>query len=255
MKATPLNVYETSLDEARASGVTALFGEKYGDWVRVVEASDFSRELCGGCHVSNTAEIGFLKITSESSVGANSRRIEAVTSLGALEYMKRIESELRETADELRVPLFDVSERTASNIKQIKDLQMRTKYARSALEEGTVIDVLKEVVDVGYPLLVARYDDVDTTGLRTIWDTVRNRMSAPGAVVIGTVYEGKPVIMAAGTEEAVEKGFHAGNIIKSVAPHIQGGGGGKPTMAQAGGKNADGLDAALDVARELLGAI
>ncbi|MBQ9003675.1 MAG: alanine--tRNA ligase [Eggerthellaceae bacterium] len=254
MKATPLNIYETSLDEARASGVTALFGEKYGETVRVVEASDFSRELCGGCHVANTSEIGFLKITSESSVGANVRRIEAVTSVGALEYMNRIEVALRETADELRVPLFDVPERAAHNLRQLKDVERRAKFAKSTLETGAVVDLMEKVVDVGYPLLVMRRDDADTEALRNTWDTVRNRMSAPGAIVIGTVKDGKPVIMAAGTDEAVAAGFHAGNIIKEIAKHIQGGGGGKPTMAQAGGKNADGLDAALDAAREILGA-
>ncbi len=252
MKAIPLNIYQTTLDEARASGVTALFGEKYGEQVRVVEASDFSRELCGGCHVANTAEIGFVKITSEGSVGANVRRIEAVTSFEALAYMNRIEGELRATADELRVPLFDVSEKAASNLRQMKDLEHRAKVAKTTLETGAVVDLMEKVIDVGYPLLVMRRDDADTAALRNTWDTVRNRMSAPGAIVIGTVNEGKPVIMAAGTDEAVAKGFHAGNIIKSIAPHIQGGGGGKPTMAQAGGKNPDGLDAALDAARDLL---
>ena len=254
MKAIPLNVYTTSLTEARASGVTALFGEKYGEKVRVVEASDFSRELCGGCHVGNTAEVGFLKITSEGSVGANVRRIEAVTSYGALEYMDGLEAELRETADELRVPLMDVSERTAANLKAYKELEGRAKAAKSFLGEGSVVSLMEKVVDVGYPLLVMRRDDADTDALRNTWDTVRNRMEAPGAIVIGTVNDGKPVIMAAGTDEAVAAGFHAGNVIKAIAPKIQGGGGGKATMAQAGGKDPAGLDAALDAAREMLGA-
>ncbi len=253
MRATPLNIYETSLDEARASGVTALFGEKYGEKVRVVEAGDFSRELCGGCHVKNTAEIGFLKITSEGSVGANVRRIEAVTSYGALEYMNRFETELRQAASSLRVPPLEVADRAAANLQQIKDMERSRKTVKAALEDDTIIEVIKEaVVDVGYPLLVIRRNDLDTAGLRGYWDTMRDRMGAPGAVVVGTVSDGKPVIMAAGTEEAVAKGFDAGAVIKAIAPHIQGGGGGKPTMAQAGGKNADGLDAALAAAREML---
>ena len=253
MKATPLNIYVTSLDEARASGVTALFGEKYGEQVRVVEASDFSRELCGGCHVNNTAEIGLVKITSEGSVGANVRRIEAVTSYEALAYMNKMEAELREAADTLRVPLFDVADRAASNLRQYKELERRTEFAKASMASNALGNIMEKVVDVGYPLLVVRRDDADTTALRNTWDAVRARMSAPGAIIIGTVNEGKPVIMAAGTDEAVAKGFHAGNIIKAIAPHIQGGGGGKPTMAQAGGKNADGLDAALDAAREMFG--
>ncbi|MBE6473055.1 MAG: alanine--tRNA ligase [Coriobacteriaceae bacterium] len=255
MKAVPLNIYETSLDEARASGVTALFGEKYGESVRVVEAGDFSRELCGGCHVKNTAEIGFLKITSEGSVGANVRRIEAVTSYEALAYMNRFEEELRKASEGLRVKPLEVADRAIANQQQIKDMQRRAKQVRGALEDDNIIEVMKEaIVDVGYPLIVIRRDDLDTAGLRGYWDAMRDRMGAPGAIVVGTVSDGKPVIMAAGTDQAVEKGFNAGQVIKAIAPNIQGGGGGKPTMAQAGGKNADGLDAALDAAREMLGA-
>ena len=254
MKAIPLNIYETSLDEARASGVTALFGEKYGETVRVVEASDFSRELCGGCHVKNTAEIGFLKVTSEGSVGASTRRIEAVTSYDALAYMNKMEAELRETADMLRVPLFDVSERTASNIKAIKEAQVKARNVKQTAAEADLSHFLKGVIDVGYPLIIARVNDMDTTAMRNTWDIVRSRLPKPGALVIGTVKDGKPVIMAAGTDEAVAAGFNAGAIIKEISKHIQGGGGGKPQMAQAGGKNPDGLDAALDAARELLAA-
>ena len=254
MKAIPLNIYETSLDEARASGVTALFGEKYGETVRVVEASDFSRELCGGCHVKNTAEIGFLKVTSEGSVGASTRRIEAVTSYDARAYMNKMEAELREAADMLRVPLFDVSERTASNIKAIKEAQTKAKNVKQTAAEADLSHFLKGVIDVGYPLIIARVNDMDTSAMRNTWDIVRSRLPKPGALVIGTVKDGKPVIMAAGTDEAVAAGFNAGAIIKEISKHIQGGGGGKPQMAQAGGKNPDGLDAALDAARDMLAA-
>ena len=254
MKAIPLNIYETSLDEARASGVTALFGEKYGEKVRVVEASDFSRELCGGCHVANTAEIGLVKIVSEGSVGANVRRIEAVTSYEALAYLNKFEDELRRAADGLRVRPLEVADRAATNLQQLKDMERRAKKIQTALQDDTIIDVMKEsIVDVGYPLLVTRRNDLDTAGLRSYWDTVRDRMGKPGAVVVGTVNEGKPMIMAAGTDEAVKAGFNAGAVIKSIVGLIDGRGGGKPAMAQAGGKNVDGLDAALDAAREMLG--
>lgn len=254
MAAVPMNIYETSLDEARASGVTALFGEKYGDTVRVVEAGEFSRELCGGCHVSNTAEIGFVKIISESSVGANLRRIEAVTSFDALAYMNRIEAELRETAAELKVPLFDVSERTASNLAVIKDFEQKRKANKQRAAEGSVSEHLKDVIEAaaGYPVVVARIDGLDTGGLRNAWDILRARLPKPGACVIGTVNDDKPVIMAAATDEAVAAGFNAGAVIKSIAGNIKGGGGGKPTMAQAGGKDASGMDAALEAARNLL---
>lgn len=254
MKAIPLNIYQTSLDEARKAGVTALFGEKYGDEVRVVEASDFSRELCGGCHVQNTAEIGLLKITSEGSVGSNVRRIEAVTSYDALDYLNKMEDELRESADILRVPLFDVSERSAANQRALKEFERKAKVAQSIAETADISRIMENVIDVGYSLLVIRKDDLTTAGLRSIWDIVRSRMKKPGAFVIGTVTDDKPIIMAAGTDEAIEAGFNAGALIKEIAPLIQGGGGGKPGMAQAGGKDPAGMDAALDKAREILGA-
>ena len=254
MRAVPMAIYETSLDAARESGVTALFGEKYGDTVRVVEAGEFSRELCGGCHVANTAEIGFVKIVSESSVGANLRRIEAVTSFDALEYMNKIENELKEAAAELKVPMFDVSERTAANIRTIKEQEAEQKRAKKAAAEGNVAEHIKAMVDVGYPLVIARIDGLDSGALRNAWDILRSRMPKPGACVIGTVNDDKPVIMAAGTDEAVAAGFNAGALIKSIAGNIKGGGGGKPTMAQAGGKDASGMDAALDAARKELGA-
>ncbi len=255
MKAIPLNVYHTSLDEARASGVTALFGEKYGEEVRVVEASDFSRELCGGCHVSNTAEIGFLKITSEGSVGANVRRIEAVTSYGALEYMNRMEDELRETADELRVPLFDVSERTAANQKTLKEVQQAAKRAKDAVSDDGFNELLEQVVQTpaGYPVIVAKGPAIQSGGQRHLWDVIRARMEAPGALVVAGENDGKAIIMAAGTPEAVEAGFDASALIKAMGPAIGGGGGGKATMAQAGGKNPGGIDEALAIAREALG--
>ena len=252
MNAVPMSTYETSLDAARESGVTALFGEKYGDTVRVVEAGEFSRELCGGCHVANTAEIGFVKIVSESSVGANLRRIEAVTSFDALAYMNKVEEELKETAAELRVPLFDVSERTAANIATIKDFEAKRKANKKMAAEGSIAEHLENMVNVGYPLIVARIDGLDAGGLRNAWDILRGRMPEPGACVIGTINNDKPVLMAAATDEAVAAGFNAGNVIKAIAGNIKGGGGGKPTMAQAGGKDAAGIDAALDAARELL---
>jgi alanyl-tRNA synthetase len=254
MSATPTTIYETSLEEARAAGVTGLFGEKYGDVVRVVEAGDLSRELCGGCHVSNTAEIGLLKITTETSVGANVRRIEAVTSYGALAYLNKVEAELKETAALLKAPLFDVAERTASNLKALKESQRQGKRAQSMVSDDTFKKLLEQAVQApaGYPIIIARIEGQDPSHLRNLWDVLRGRMSEPGALVVASVNDGKPVLMAAGTDEAVAKGFNAGALIKAMGPAIQGGGGGKPTMAQAGGKNADGIDDALEIARNMV---
>ncbi len=253
MAATPMTIYETSLDAARESGVTGLFGEKYGDVVRVVEAGDFSRELCGGCHVSNTAEIGFMKITSESSVGANLRRVEAVTSYGALAYVNKMEQQLKDTATLLKVPVADVTDRVAANLKSLKELTQKGKKAKGMVSDDRVSALLDLAQDApaGYPVIIARTVVADGGALRNVWDVLRGRMSAPGAVVLaGQTEDGKPLLLAAATDEAVAKGFDAGALIKAMGPAIKGGGGGKPSMAQAGGKDASGLDAALEIARE-----
>ena len=254
MAAIPTNIYETSLDEARAAGVTALFGEKYGDTVRVVEAGDFSRELCGGCHVRNTAEIGFVKIVSESSVGANLRRIEAVTSRGALEYFEKVESELKAAAEVLRVSPFDVAERAKAQAKQIKDLQKSAKEAKTHAADDAVASLVANAQNTaaGYPVVISRIEVADAGAMRNMWDMIRARLTEPGAAVLIAEKEGKAVLLAAGSDEAVAAGFNAGAVIKAIAPCVKGGGGGKPTMAQAGGKDASGIDAALDAAREML---
>lgn len=254
MKAVPMNIYETSLDEARASGVMALFGEKYGETVRVVEAGEFSRELCGGCHVGNTAEIGFIKIVGESSIGSNTRRIEAVTSYGALEYVNSMERELKSAAAELKVPLFEVATRAASNLKSLKEMQHKAKHAQEVVSDDGITALLESAVIAkdGYPVIIGRTDIKDGGQMRNLWDVIRSRMTQPGALVLAGVKDDRPLLMAAGTDEAVAAGFNAGAVIKAIAPCVKGGGGGKPTMAQAGGKDASGIDAALDAARAML---
>lgn len=258
MRAIPTDIYETSLDAAREAGVTALFGEKYGEVVRVVSCGDFSRELCGGCHVGNTAEIGLVKIASESSVGANLRRIEAVTSYGALEYLNKVEAELKEAAAVLRVPLFDVSERSAANARLLKEFQQQRKRDKETIAEDGVAKLVSAAVDAkaGYPVVIARAGGgetaMDAGGLRNAWDVLKARLDRPGAVVLASEKDGKPIVLAAGTQEAIDAGFDAGAIIKAISSHIKGGGGGKPAMAQAGGKDASGIDAALQAAREIL---
>ncbi|MEG1623507.1 MAG: alanine--tRNA ligase [Raoultibacter sp.] len=249
-----VRAYETSLTSAREAGVIALFGEKYGEFVRVLDIEGLSQELCGGTHVSATSEIGFVKIVSEASVGANLRRIEAVSSFDALAYMNKIESELKETAEELRVPLFDVSERTATNLRTLKEVNEKRKVNKRRLIEGEMDSYMHDMLDVGYPLLVALIPGVDGGGLRHSWDIVRAHMDKPGACVLASEHEGTPVLLAAGTDEAVAAGFDAGAVIRAISPHIKGGGGGKPSMAQAGGKDASGLEDALVAARTMFGA-
>ena len=255
MENHPVTYRETSLKAAREAGVIALFGEKYGDIVRVLTVDGVSSELCGGTHVRQTSEIGFVKIARETSVGANLRRIEAVTSFDALAYVNDIERELRETADELRVPIMDVSERTAINLKKLADFQQHGETFKQHLSVGEYPkDILeKHTVDMGdYRVFINRQDNLTPAALRNLWDMVRARLGEPCACGMASDNKGTPILMAAGTDGAVAAGFNAGAIIKAIAGNIKGGGGGKPTMAQAGGKDASGLDAALSAAREVL---
>ena len=252
-----VNTYETSLVSAREAGVTGLFGEKYGEFVRVVDMEGFSQELCGGTHVSATSEIGLVKIISEGSVGSNLRRIEAVTSFDALEYLNRVEAELLEASAILRVPPFDVSERSAANVKSIKEMTHQLKRGMSTIADDGITKLLDLAVEAkgDYPVIIAQHiKPTDAGSLRNAWDVLRGRMAKPGAVVLAAVSEkdGNPLLLAAGTQEAVDAGFNAGAVIKAISGNIKGGGGGKPTMAQAGGKDASGLEAALDAAREML---
>ena len=248
--------YVTSLDEARDDGVIALFGEKYGDSVRVLKVGQESRELCGGTHVEHTAQIGFLKIISESSIGANLRRIEAVTSNTALRQVNRIEDELRAVAALIKSPPLEVAAKIGVMQARIVELETELKHERIADSANEVRALCDGVVDVGYSLVVGRLDGHDIEGLRNAWDLVRGNLIKQGTgvgVVLGSVTaEGRPLLVAAGTNEAVKAGFDAGAIIKQISSRIQGGGGGKATMAQAGGKDAAGLDAALQAARDLL---
>lgn len=249
MLALPTNIYETSLSSARKAGVTALFGEKYGETVRVVEAGEFSKELCGGCHVSNTSEIGLVKIVSESSVGANTRRIEALTSFDALDYLNGFEVPMKELSSTLRTPVQDVVARVESTLAQVKELTSELKKAKTSSNDILPESLDEYIVDAGFPVFVYRKDGLDAGGMRNFWDIVRARLDNGGACVLASDNEGTPLLLAAGSDEAVQAGFNAGAVIKAIASNIKGGGGGKPSMAQAGGKDVAGLDAALEAAR------
>ena len=186
MENHPVRAYETSLASAREAGVMALFGEKYGEFVRVLDIEGFSQELCGGTHVSATSEIGFVKITSETSVGANLRRVEAVTSFDALAYMNRVEAELKETAEELRVPLFDVSERTGANVKQLKDLQTKMKRNRQTIADDGISTLLRKAPRRARRLPGGvRPSARGRRAMRNAWDVLRARLDKPGAGCAG----------------------------------------------------------------------
>ncbi|MEA5075634.1 MAG: DHHA1 domain-containing protein, partial [Coriobacteriia bacterium] len=216
---------------------------------------NFSKELCGGTHVGRSSEIGLVKIVSEGSVGANLRRIEAVTSFDALAYLERVESELAETAAALKVSRFDVSERAATLARRVKELESAAQRARSHMTGFDPASLVGDAADVGYPVIVARIPDVTSTELRGAWDLLRSKLGDSGAVVLATAdpESGAPLLLAAGTPAAVAGGFDAGALIRAIAPSVKGGGGGRPEMAQAGGKDASGIDAALAQARATLG--
>jgi alanyl-tRNA synthetase len=246
MEDSSVSSYETSLESARESGVTALFGEKYGEKVRVLEAGSASRELCGGTHVSHTAQIGFLKIINETSVGANLRRIEAVTSFDALEYVNRLQSELLKAAQLLKAAPTELSDRVEALQQRVQELEGEMKRQRVASASQSIDALIETAADVGYRLVIARLDGYTAEGLRGIWDMLRTKLGEDAAVVLGGVTPTEtPVLLAAGTPHAVDAGFDAGAVIKCIAPLIGGGGGGKATMAQAGGKDVGGIDSAL----------
>ncbi|MDR2715025.1 MAG: alanine--tRNA ligase [Coriobacteriales bacterium] len=276
MKNSAVTSYETSLDDARAKGVTALFGEKYAEQVRVLEAGAESCELCGGTHVSHTAQIGFLKILGESSVGANMRRIEAVTSFDALAHVSNEEEQLRAAAALVKAAPAELTAKLEALLAHNKELEQELSLFRKAARAEDSSSLAATAVTVGaadadaagaggtgadaegqaggYQLVCARIDGLEVDDLRSTWDSLREALGDAAAAVLATKrLEGSPLILAAATARAVEGGFDAGAVIKHAAPLIKGGGGGKSTMAQAGGKDAAGLDAALDAARALLG--
>jgi alanyl-tRNA synthetase len=237
----------------------ALFGEKYGDVVRVVSTGEsdepFSRELCGGTHARNTAELGIFKIVSEGSVGSNARRIEAVTSVGAIEYVDERLAGLDEVASTLKCRPSEVLARVEQLKDERADAEKKLKAALVGGSSSQVSDAVSAAIDMGaYKLVVARLDNIGGKELRGVWDTVRDKLGADCACVLASVADGKVGLLAAGTDSAVAAGFAAGNVIKEIAGHVGGRGGGRPNMAQAGGSDASGIDSALDAAKSLLGA-
>ena len=259
MSDLPVVTYETSLNAAREAGVLALFGEKYGEFVRVVEVGDFSKELCGGTHAGHASEIGFIKIVQETSVGANTRRIEAVTSFDAIEYVNKQIEELHETSRLLGCKALEVQERVKNLEMRAKEAESRVKQIEKAANEGSIVEKLEEAaIDAdGYKLLVLDMGTATADAMREGWDVMKKRAEGNGAAAVLFARNpegGKPIMIAAGNDAAVAAGFHAGNVVKAVAPCIQGGGGGKPSMAQAGGKNPDGIAEGVAKAKEFLGA-
>lgn len=255
--AKPVVTRVMGIEDAKASGAVALFGEKYGDVVRVVSVGEedqpFSRELCGGTHVSNTAEIGLFKIFSESSTGSNIRRIEAVTSTGAIEWLEGRAQIALDASAALKCRLEEVPVRIANLQSELREANQKLKAALTGGSSDAISSAIENAVDCGsYKLVVAQLEGLEAADLRNVWDTVRQKGGSAVACVIATVTsKGQPALLAAATDEAVAAGFKSGDVIKKIAPMVGGGGGGRPQMAQAGGKDASGIPAALEAAREM----
>ena len=250
-----------SIEDAKAAGAVALFGEKYGDVVRVVSAgaedTPFSRELCGGTHARNTADLGLFKIISESSVGSNSRRIEAVTSMGAIEYVDERLAQLDEVAAALKVRPSAVADRVEQLQQDLRAANHKLEAALTGAGSNQVAEALKSAVQLnGYSCVIAKLEGLSGKELRSAWDGIRDASDGqPVACVIASATaDGKVSLLAGATDSAVAAGFSAGDIVKEIAELVGGRGGGKPAMAQAGGSNAAGIDAALEAAKTKLGA-
>lgn len=241
-----------SIEEAKKSGAMALFGEKYGDTVRVVQMGDFSSELCGGTHVKHTGSIGSFKILSESGVAAGVRRIEAVTGGNVTAYYQNLEAQLAEAARTLKTNPSNLVERCEHLMAEMKALQSENEALKSKAAKDALGDVMDQVQEVkGVKLLASKVTGVDMNGLRELGDQLKEKLG-DGVVVLISEKEGKVNLIAMATEGAMAKGAHAGNLIKGIAALVGGGGGGRPNMAQAGGKNPAGIEDAIAACAKVL---
>ena len=241
-----------SIDDARKTGAMALFGEKYGSEVRVVDMGGYSVELCGGTHVSSTGTISAFKIVSESGIAAGVRRIEAITGQAVFDYYREAETQLKQAAALLKTQPAELADRITHLQAEVKSLHseiasLKSKAAGSAL--GSVDADIQEVKGVKF--LAKAVDGVDMNGLRDLGDKLKDKVT-DGVIVLASGADGKVNLIAMAADAAVKKGAHAGNLIKAIASHVGGGGGGKPQMAQAGGKNPAGIPDALAAAAAAL---
>ncbi|MDO4492038.1 MAG: alanine--tRNA ligase [Lachnospiraceae bacterium] len=240
------------IEEAKKTGAMALFGEKYGDEVRVVSMGDFSVELCGGTHVGNTSEITLFKIVSEAGVAAGVRRIEALTGQGVIDFYKKEEEQLLEAAKALKASPADMLAKIAALQAEVKALHSENESLKSKLASNSLGDVMDQVKEIkGVKLLAAAVPEVDMNGLRDLGDQLKEKLGE-GVVVLASAKDGKVSLVAMVTDAAMKAGAHAGNLIKATAQIVGGGGGGRPNMAQAGGKKPEMIPEAIAKLPEIL---
>lgn len=245
-----VEISQKSIEEAKEMGAMALFGEKYGDVVRVVQVGDYSLELCGGCHVDNTASIGIFKIVAESGIGAGTRRIEAVTGKSAYELMNDQVGLLKEAAGKMKTNPKDILTRVDGLFAEVKQLQKENESLAAKLsniEAGNLTDSVMTVNGVN--VLAAKVNVADMNNLRTMMDDLKNKLES-AVVVLASVNDDKVNILAGVTKDLISQGYHAGKLVKEVASRCGGGGGGRPDMAQAGGKNPAQVEEALAFVQE-----
>ena len=241
-----------TVDEAKAAGAMALFGEKYAEKVRVVKMGDFSMELCGGTHVANTGVITTFKILSESGVAAGVRRIEAITGNAVFEYYAQMEAKVNDAAKLLKATPANLLDKIEHLLAEMKALSSENESLKSKAAKDALGDVMDQVVEVkGVKLLATSVSGVDMNGLRDLGDQLKEKLGE-GVVVLASDCDGKVNLVAMATDGAMANGAHAGNLIKGIAALVGGGGGGRPNMAQAGGKNPAGIEAAIKEAAVVL---
>ncbi|ONI39175.1 alanine--tRNA ligase [Candidatus Epulonipiscium fishelsonii] len=247
-----VTIEEMSIDEARKKGAMALFGEKYSEVVRVVDMGKKSIELCGGTHVTNTTEIGTFKIVSEIGVASGVRRIEAITGFAALSYYQNLEDELNQIGDLVKARKNDIVKKVTSNLKELQSLQKDFDALKSQIARSEATQILDNATEVnGLKILVAQLENIDMNNLRDMGDTLKDKLGE-GIIFLASGNEGKVNLVCMATKGAVEKGAHCGNIISKSAKIVDGGGGGRPNMAQAGGKNYNKIKECLKVAKEII---
>ena len=251
--AIPVETKIMSIEEAKKTGAMALFGEKYGENVRVVCMGDFSKEFCGGTHVANTANIRLFKIVSESGVAAGVRRIEALTDKGVLKYYEDLERLVKEASEAAKTESVQLVRRIHTMNDEIKALSSENEKLKAELANNALGDVSDNVVDVkGVKFVATKVDNVDMNELRNLGDKIKTEIGSGVVLVVSATGSDKVNMIAMATDDAVAKGAHSGNLIKAVASLVGGGGGGRPNMAQAGGKNPAGIDELLKKAPEVL---
>ena len=250
--ALPVVAENMPIEEAKKTGAAALFGEKYGDVVRVVSMGEFSKEFCGGTHVSNTSSIMAFKIISETGVAAGVRRIEALTSKGLMNYYQHVEDQLLHAAKLLKAKPDQLADKISHLMAENKTLGSEVESLKSKLAKDAMGDVMDQVQEIkGVKLLAVKLADVDMNGLRDLGDQLKEKLG-DGVILLASATGEKVSLMAMATDAAMAKGAHAGNLIKACAACVGGGGGGRPNMAQAGGKNPAGIEDALAKAAEVL---